>query len=183
FFCFAMFTHAGYVNKWFLGGYFVTFLVLLVLFARGTLGHHQERYLDYRALAEALRVAVYWKLIGIGTRHADAKAGDGGAAMADPAPAGDIAAAYPIKQPKELAWVKICLRTIERLARPDDAQPGRIDPRGHALARRFWVAGQLDYFRRQALRHDSWAETVESHSAILFVLSPFVFVPLLFFTV
>ncbi len=183
FFCFAMFTHAGYVTNLFLGGYFVTFLVLLVLFARATLGQHQERYLDYRALAEALRVAVYWKLIGIGARRADAKAGDGRAATVDAGPVGDVAAAYPIKQSNELAWVKICLRTIERLDRPDDAPPGRIDPRGHALARRFWVHGQFAYFKRQGFRHDSLAGTIETHSAILLVLSPFVFVPLLFFHV
>ena len=75
FFCFAMFTHAGYVNKIFLGTYLATFVVLVIVYLRAVLGQHQERYLDYRALAEALRVAVYWKLLGIGSRYRDAKIG------------------------------------------------------------------------------------------------------------
>ena len=180
FFCFAMFTHAGYVNKIFLGTYLATFVVLLIVYLRAVLGQHQERYLDYRALAEALRVAVYWKLLGIGARYRDAKTGSSGHdATVDANPVEMIANAYPIKQPSELAWVKVALRTLERLDRAAGAPANRIDPVGHAIARRYWVHGQFAYFKRQGYRHNSLAESNQAAADVFLLLSPFVFVPLL----
>ena len=78
------------------------------VYVRAALRKDQERYLDYRALAEALRVAVYWKLLGVGSRYLDAKVDPPGRQHADINPVGVIANAYPIKQPSELAWVKVC---------------------------------------------------------------------------
>jgi hypothetical protein len=161
--------------------YSVACAAIFVLFARARSGQHQERFLDYRALAEALRVAVYWKLVGIGSSYADAKAGTDGAAAADLDPVAPIANAYPIKQPSELAWVKICLRTLERLDKAAGGSALKIDPIGHAIARRFWVKGQHDYFKRQGLRHNTFAEAVDAHSLVLLVLSPFVLVPTLLY--
>jgi hypothetical protein len=131
------------------------------VYVRAALRKDQERYLDYRALAEALRVAVYWKLLGVGSRYLDAKADPPGRQHADINPVGVIANAYPIKQPNELAWVKICLRTLERLDKPE-GDLRRIDPVGHAIARRFWVHGQFAYFRRQGYRHNSFAERMQA---------------------
>jgi hypothetical protein len=160
-------------------GYIASCVAIFLLFGRAKLGRHQERFLDYRALAEALRVAVYWKLVGIGSRYADAKAGTDGAATIDLDPAGPIADAYPIKQPSELAWVKICLRTLERLDRAEGGLAHKIEPIGHAIARRFWVRGQHDYFKRQGLRHNTSVEAVESRALVLLVVSPLLVVPVL----
>jgi hypothetical protein len=180
FFCFAMFTHAGYVNKVFLGTYLATFVVLVILYLRAVRGQHQERYLDYRALAEALRVAVYWKLLGIGSRYRDGKTGSSGHdATVDINPVEMIANAYPIKQPSELAWVKVALRTLERLDRAEGAPAHRIDPVGHAIARRYWVHGQFAYFKRQGYRHNNLAENNQAAADVFLLLSPFFFVPLL----
>jgi hypothetical protein len=179
FFCFAMFTHAGYVTKLFLGSYLATFILLVIIYVQATIGQHQERYLDYRALAEALRVAVYWRLLGIGWRYQDAKSGAQTHDRVDTDPIGMIANAYPIKQPSELAWVKVCLRSLERLDQAEGPREPRIDPVGHAIARRFWVHGQFAYFRRQGVRHNNLAETIQARSDILVLLSPFFFVPLL----
>ena len=180
FFCFAMFTHAGHVTKVFLGSYLATFVVLVFLYLRAVLGQHQERYLDYRALAEALRVAVYWKLLGIGSRNYDATmTGSDHESAVDINPVAVLANAYPIKQPSELAWVKICLRTLERLDKAEGAPAHRIDPIGHTIARRFWVYGQFVYFKRQGFRHNHLAETIQARSDIVLLLSPFFFVPLL----
>src|SRR5262245_28837397 len=183
FFCFAMFAHIGDKSGAFLGAYSVTFLVIFVLFIRAVAGQHQERYLDYRALAEALRVAVYWKLVGIGSRYFDAKSGTQHDPTVDINPVGAIANAYPIKQPSELAWVKICLRTLERLDKAEGAAARRIDPVGHAIACKYWVHGQFAYFKRQGLRHNSLAETIEAHSGVLLVLSPFVIAPVLLYLI
>src|SRR5206468_3231978 len=120
-------------------GYSLSIAVIIVIFLRARRGRHQERYLDYRAFAEALRVAVYWKLLGIGARYFDARSVGPDDPTIDINPVGTIANAYPIKQPSELAWVKICLRTLERMDKPQ-GRPGKdIDAAAHAIARRFWV--------------------------------------------
>jgi hypothetical protein len=213
FLCFASFTHAELatgVRIGLLSAYFFSFVAMLVLFVRAARGRHQERYLDYRALAEALRVAVYWKILGIGSRYLDAKlsafpppfippplAGEGrvgangggikgggrapGSPVVDINPVGAIANAYPIQQPSELAWVKMCLRTLERLDQPDGRPAHRIDPAGHAIAKRYWVRGQFEFYRRQGARHNERAESNEAHSSVLLLLSPFLFVPILLY--
>src|SRR5712691_11464799 len=180
FLSFAFFAHLGSEHKFFIVSYSLSFVVIFVLFARAMLGQHQARFLDYRALAEALRVAVYWKLLGIGSRHLDAKADALGHDVAiDTNPVGVIAHAYPIMQPSELAWVKICLRTIERLDKAEAVPVRKVDPASHAIARRYWVFGQYAYFGRAGVRHNNLAETIEAYSVILLILSPFIFAPLL----
>ena len=187
FLCFASFTHAELgtgVRVSLLVAYFAAFVVMLVLFVRAVRGSHQERYLDYRALAEALRVAVFWKIVGIGSRYLDAKVNAGvapDAPVVDINPVGAIANAYPIQQPSELAWVKMCLRTVERLDKPDARPSHRIDPAGHAIAKRYWIRGQLEFYRRQGARHNERSESNEAHSSVLLLLSPFVLVPMLLY--
>jgi hypothetical protein len=181
---FAFFAHLGSEHKFYIVSYSLSFVVIFVLFARSMLGQHQARFLDYRALAEALRVAVYWKLLGIGSRHLDAKAGASGHdAAIDTNPVGVIAHAYPIMQPSELAWVKICLRTIERLDKAEAVPVRKVDPASHAIARRYWVLGQYAYFGRAGVRHNNLAETIEAYSLVLLILSPFIFAPLLLMNV
>jgi len=112
---------------------------------------HQERFLDYRALAEALRVAVYWKLAGIGVSVADA---------------------YPIKQPSELAWVKIVLRALDMLHLAKPPRAIAVTPHSLEMARDLWVEGQRAYFKRQGDRHDRIAEMREAQSLLALGLSP-----------
>ena len=95
-------------------------------------------------------------------------------ATVDANPVEMIANAYPIKQPSELAWVKVGLRTLERLDRAEGAPAHRIDPVGHAIARRYWVHGQFAYFKRQGYRHNSLAESNQAAADVLLLLSPFV---------
>jgi hypothetical protein len=179
FLCFAMFTHAGYVYVTLLVAYLAIFVAGIFVYQRAARRQDQERYLDYRALAEALRVAVYWKLLGIGPRYFNAKSDVGPEDQIDTNPVGVIANAYPIKQPNELAWVKVCLRTLERLDTPEGGSAYRIDPNGHAIARRFWVQGQFDYFKRQGYRHNELAESIKARSDVLLLVSAFVLVPIL----
>jgi hypothetical protein len=181
FFCFAMFTHAGYVYVPFLVAYLAIFVAGIFVHSRAVRRQDQERYLDYRALAEALRVAVYWKLLGIGPRYFNAKSDVGAEDQIDTNPVGVIANAYPIKQPNELAWVKVCLRTLERLDTPEGGSAYRIDPGGHAIARRFWVEGQFEYFREQRNRHNELAECIKARSDVLLLASAFLLVPVLIY--
>jgi hypothetical protein len=120
---------------------------------------HQERFLDYRALAEALRVGIFWRLMGVGELT-----GRGMPSVAD---------AYPIKQPSELAWVKTCLWTLELLDHA--AQPGAArqldEQQAYYWLRDIWVAGQAGYFTRNAHRHNETAAIGEDRSFALVPLS------------
>ena len=182
---FAMFSHLGnasglLLSNVFLAAYTLCFLVLFVVFARARSGAHQERFLDYRALAEALRVAVFWRLVGIGLRPSDVTADAlGHGANVDANTMGVLAHAYPIKQPVELGWVKICLRNLELLDRVEGAADERaLDPACHAIARGSWVHGQCAFFRRQGAGHDRLAEFLETWALLLLVVPVFVLVPI-----
>ena len=180
FICFALFSLLG--AELLLIAYSVFYVVIFLIFLRARRRRHQERFLDYRALAEALRVAVYWRLVGIGLRPSDVKAdASGEGANVDAHTVGVLANAYPIKQPSELAWVKICLRTLELLDRAEGVADERVlDPVCHGIVRRCWVFGQYMFFRRRGFQHNSVAEVLESWSVILLMTTTFLLVPLLF---
>src|SRR5262249_47333640 len=57
------------------------------------------------------------------------------------------------------------------------------DPSGHAIARRFWVQGQLEYFRRQGYEHNGFAERMQTWSDLLVVISAFALVPVLIYMI
>ena len=181
FVCFAMFSYQAIEPL--LIAYSCLYVLIFIVFLRARRGRHQERFLDYRALAEALRVAVYWRLVGIGLRPADVKAdasGDG--ANVDAHTVGVLANAYPLKQPSELAWVKICLRTLELLDRAEGVAHERaLDPVCHGIARRCWVFGQYAFFRRRGFHHNSVAEALETWASVLLMMTAFLLAPLILF--
>jgi hypothetical protein len=183
FICFATFSHVGAERNVFLLIYSAFYVVIFVIFLRARAGRHQERFLDYRALAEALRVAVYWRLVGIGLRPSDVKAdalGEGSNVDADTV--GVLADAYPIKQPSELAWVKISLRTLELLDRAEGVADERVlDPVCHGIVRRCWVFGQYVFFRRRGFQHNRVAEVLETWAGIFLTMTAFLLVPILLF--
>jgi hypothetical protein len=133
---------------------------------------HQERFLDYRALAEALRVAVFWKLVGIGW-PTDRRAAGALRSSVDLNSPDAVADAYPIRQPSELDWVKTCLRTLELLDADKSSADlkHRIETEGDTWARTFWVRGQLAFFRGRGPEHDHRAEVLENRSFVLVIVS------------
>jgi hypothetical protein len=128
-----------------LSGYVVAFPLIYGIFRLGRARQDQEQFLDYRALAEALRVAVFWKLNGIGS----------------------VADAYPIKLPRELAWVKTCLLNEELLDFASGPPATAPDPKSYGWARTIWIDGQLSYFRSKGPRHLEEAERCERISLII----------------
>jgi hypothetical protein len=175
FLCFVFFANVGVFSNVLLILYVLGFLGIVVVVARAHVERHQGRFLDYRALAEALRVAMYWRILGIASPN--------GAAsellppgVHDP---GTIADAYPIKQPSELAWVKIALRALE-LVEPGEgaAGRGRLDATGHAVARHGWVQGQYAYFRTRGYQLKRHADVISAHGLVLAASAPFVIVPI-----
>lgn len=150
---FEFFAHVWHDTHELLAAYVIIFVGVFAWFILARYREHQERFLDYRALAEALRVAVYWKLGGI---------------------AAPVSDAYPIKQPSELAWVKITLRAIDMLHLADPPQAIQMDARSLDLVRELWVDGQRSYFERQGDRHHRNAERGEARSLVFLALSPLV---------
>ena len=178
FFFFALLIHYESADTFLLSGYTAFVMVIYVVFIRARVMRHQEQFLDYRALAEALRVAVYWSILGIDEQRPVVGEGFDANTM------GMLANSYPIKQPSELAWVKLCLRTLERVHNEGrtEAKHG-LDLAAHAVARRYWVAGQLSYFGRQGSRHNRWSEFWEGWALVLLGVTPFILVPLLLITI
>lgn len=181
FVCLALFSHVGAGSKLLLIAYSLCIVLLFFVFGRARTSRHQERFLDYRALAEALRVAVYWRLVGIGSRRRDVKADAAGDATGlDADTVAVLADAYPIGQPSELAWVKTSLRSLELLDHIEGAGSERdLDGRCHRVVRHCWVQGQWKFFRRRGTHHNGLAEFLEGWAGLLLVVPAFLLVPIL----
>jgi hypothetical protein len=115
-----------------------------VQYAAKRRGWHRK-YLDYRALAEGLRVQFYWAAAGVNSDNLSKFAHDNFLQTQDP----------------ELGWIRNVMRVAgmrcdaERLARPEGLQ----------FALREWIgggnSGQLGYFRKKALERMRKSRTTE----------------------
>lgn len=116
------------------------------------------RFLDYRALAEGLRVAFFWRVAGL---------------------SGDVVRNYPESLIGELEWIRTALRVeCARTQRGDPATP--LDAAGLTFTREAWIAGQTRYFARAAQRNHHQAQLMRrlGHGLLLagFVLAVATFV-------
>ncbi|MGH8320008.1 MAG: hypothetical protein ACREUL_18890 [Steroidobacteraceae bacterium] len=102
-------------------GYLAAFASLTAILLWQSRRDVQGRYLDYRALAEGLRVQFYWRLAGL---HDSASS------------------SYLRKQADELRWIREALRAAAALAPPQTAHP--------ELALKYWVGGQAAYYADRA---------------------------------
>ncbi|MFO1408572.1 MAG: hypothetical protein U1F08_13725 [Steroidobacteraceae bacterium] len=115
------------------------FAVLLLMVGASGMNHLARRgawhrkYLDYRALAEGLRVQFYWAAAAVGTGSATKYAHDNFLQMQDP----------------ELGWI----RNVMRVAGTECDANRRPDPAALAWVVREWIgddaSGQLGYYRRK----------------------------------
>jgi hypothetical protein len=141
----------------------VTIFGVLLVFALGlvlALWAHRNswhrKYLDYRALAEGLRVDFYWEIAGVRRRF------DGEFAHES----------FLQRQDVELEWIRAAMRTVSlRLA----GAQNRLLPSGFADAYAGWIgdddpvngSGQLLYYRRRIERLEWNLRMVESISRVL----------------
>ncbi len=106
-------------------------------------GDWQRRYLDYRVLAEALRVQFYWAVAGV-ERPAASRFGHD---------------AF-LKRHLELGWIRNLLRVA---GRRDDASGHAPTESGIEIASRDWIGdekhGQLQYFSQR------WPQLLGPHRA------------------
>ncbi len=161
--CFELYSHLFPVNL-LLFDYAAIMAVVFVIFFRARLRAHRERFLDYRALAEALRVGVFWKLLGIGEER--------GSAPSTASRRISVAAVYPMAQPNEQAWVQAALRGLDladRTALSVQAPPVALDAYG--WTREFWVVGQRDFYRALEARYRAIAEQRQRWGTLLLIAS------------
>jgi len=133
---------AGY-RPLLLYAYVAAVLVGLGVALRTRWGDFQNKFQDYRALAEGLRVQVFWRLAAV---------------------SGSVADHYLLKQKGELDWIRQALRVwgLQTGVRgeafePRAAEAGREDPRIDVVLTH-WVGDQLAYYTRAAQRnHDNHA--------------------------
>ncbi len=127
-------------DRMFLAAFLALFLAGLTLTFVGERRQWQRKYLDYRGLAEDLRVQVYWRLAGVEIPPNSSLGYD----------------SFLQKQDVDLSWIRHAMRG-NGLLRDDAFEP---DTRWLAWVIERWIGdadgkgGQLDYFRRGTARRE-----------------------------
>ena len=136
-FAFFTYTHVS-AHQVIINLFLVFFLAGLAVVTVSRRREWQRKYLDYRALAEGLRVQSYWRRAGIVDLHSPSFAHDN----------------FMHKQDAELGWIRNVMRSasLEGLLRPVAATHAEVD----AVIRE-WIGtsdggGQLRYFSLAAAR-------------------------------
>jgi hypothetical protein len=161
--CFAVYSHLFPLNLLLLD-YAVVAAVVFIIFYRSRVRQHRERSFDYRALADALRVGVFWKLVGVGMHP--------GTGASAPPQQRSLAEAYPIAQQNELAWVKASLRSLDLTDRMGPRpQPPRVALDLYGWVREAWVERQYNFYRALGERRRLLAEQSQRWSMRLLVAS------------
>lgn len=127
-------------NRFFVGAFLALFLIGLLLTMIGRQRQWQRKYLDYRGLAEGLRVQLYWRMAGVETPPNSSLGYD----------------SFLQKQDVELSWIRHAMRGTS-LMRDEPFQP---DSRWLSWVVEHWIGdrkgsgGQLQYYRLGTLRHE-----------------------------
>lgn len=106
-----------------------------------------DRFIDARILAEALRVAIYWRLAGIPQSIADQYLGRHFAAI---------------------GWVPGAISGLLTLPPPD---PRFAQQNGLRIADEFWVSRQLNYYARQSARQGRRVQLYRRFAGSLYALT------------
>ena len=119
--------------------YLAVFLIACGIYAYERMKRLYTRFLDYRCLAEGLRVQIFWHFAGLGETVADN---------------------YLHQVRGELRWIRDALRSVS--VRPHAGEP-RLD-----LIWKHWVTDQFSFFSRAAKREEGYETTATRWGNILF---------------
>jgi hypothetical protein len=133
-----------------MGMYLVMFFFAFLSYQWAARAGYQTKYLDYRALAEGLRVQFFWKLAEISDSVADY---------------------YMRKQKSELDWIRDAIRSCMTETCGDSVQSPAMRP-SHLdrlkLVQKHWVADQEKYFAKVAHRDHHRLHVSEKRIGYLF---------------
>jgi hypothetical protein len=122
--------------QYFMFAFLLFFVVAAAVQYVATREGWHRKYLDYRALAEGLRVQFYWAAAGVNNDNVSKFAHDNFLQTQDP----------------ELGWIRNVMRVAGTRC---DAGPVVMRPEGLQFALREWIGGpdtgQLGYFRKKAI--------------------------------
>ena len=127
-------------SRFFVAAFLMLFLAGLVLTLVGRRREWQRKYLDYRGLAEGLRVQLYWRLAGVDTPPSSSLGYD----------------SFLQKQDVELSWIRHAMRGTG-LLQDETLVP---DTRWLAWVVEHWIGdrqgqgGQLSYYRAGTRRRE-----------------------------
>ena len=127
---FEIYGHMAPETHWLLVAYLVGLLGVWLVQRRVRRGDYQTKHLDYRALAEGLRVQLFWRIAGIREGVADH---------------------YMRKQRSVLDWIRTAIETWSIGA--TEREEARVEAHLDVVARH-WVADQSSYFRGAAHHAD-----------------------------
>jgi len=96
--------------------------VAFLLFHRAKINRYQDRYQDYRAIAEGLRVQFFWTLLGLKK---------------------SVSTQYLSSQRLELFWIRQACHVSSLLNANSQVE---FSPETAQFARKYWVENQLEYF-------------------------------------
>ncbi|MGE3800199.1 MAG: hypothetical protein AB7H80_04200 [Candidatus Kapaibacterium sp.] len=135
---FDVYTHV-HITVWpLLATYLLLLVLTYLLVVRSQKNSYQSRYLDYRALAEGVRVRFFWSIAGISDEIADH---------------------YLHKQRSELDWIRYALRVWNpERSGLDKNVDGSERLR---LLQKYWVEDQFRYYTRAAKREEGVVKRAE----------------------
>ncbi len=115
--------------------YLASLILIFVLYLYSKQADFENKHLDYRALAEGLRVQLFWRIAGVKSSAADH---------------------YLHKQRSDLDWIRDAVRAFSLLSQEDsdsDMKPGKQGSRhGLNLVLDHWVKDQAGYYLKSAWR-------------------------------
>jgi hypothetical protein len=117
----------------------------------------EDRFYDYRALAEGLRVQVFFNIIGLGT---------------------EVHRIYNRKFKGIISWIIEAIKNAN-LGNDVHCRSGDIDSRTMDIVRKHWIDDQHTYFLKSSRRRGS-AQTHQDRRAAGFFVTGMLFVALLF---
>lgn len=124
---FELYSHAFSDLPWVLALYPATLGIAYLLFARAKHNHYQDRHLDYRTLAEGLRVQLFWEMAGIDESVSDY---------------------YLPRHQGELVWLLYALKNCNLFTAHAEKFTYKPTPETLRFVVDNWVKDQADFFGR-----------------------------------
>jgi hypothetical protein len=137
------------LKEWLVIVHVVSILFMFVVVRRIKQKNLEDRFLDYRALAEGLRVLAFWRLCGIEAR---------------------VSAYYLSKHRGMLAWIRQAIRVIEcTSAFAKTGHASVKDGVAFDLTKKLWVQGQLAFFSPRREKFSKWSGRLGYVAKVSFV--------------
>jgi hypothetical protein len=119
----------------YIGGFWFFALIAGLVYLAAQFGNAEKKHLDYRALAEGLKVLFYWRVAGIRD---------------------DVGAQYLRKQQSELDWIRLAVRASDLLTSFPAAEAAPYD-----WIKTQWMDHQQRYFEKGAATNQRRASIFE----------------------